>query len=114
MVHVTQNHATPSIGHLFLIGSKTRFPAEYPWLMGGDDRYNEPTIQKCIEAIGMGGGEIGTGIGVNRSRRLDGRVAFNRRFIMRDGTAKCHPMPCDPDILHVEGPVDPSVGVAHR
>ncbi|HOF90065.1 MAG TPA: hypothetical protein PLZ36_18475, partial [Armatimonadota bacterium] len=39
-LHVTQNHAAPSLGHLFLIDHEhTLFPAEYPWLMGGDDRY---------------------------------------------------------------------------
>ena len=30
-----------------------------------------------------------------------------RRFILLDGTAKCHPQPCDPNILQVEGPIDP-------
>ena len=39
-------------------------------------------------------------------------MAFNRRFLMRDGTARTHP-PCrDPNILQCEGPVDPEVGVA--
>jgi hypothetical protein len=42
---------------------------------------------------------------------MDGRVAFNRRFVMRDGTARTHPPRCDPQILHAEGPTDPEVGV---
>jgi hypothetical protein len=44
-------------------------------------------------------------------RAVDGRIAFNRRFVMRDGTARCHPPSCSPEILHVEGPTDPEVGV---
>jgi len=111
MVHVVQNHATPSLGHLFLVGSHTRFPAEYPWIMGGDDRYNAPTIEKCVDAIGLALARLEP-VTLQAGRGIDGRVAFNRRFVMLDGSARCHPASCDPNILHVEGPTDPSVGVA--
>jgi len=111
MVHVVQNHATPSVGHLFLTGSRTRFPSEYPWLMGGDDRYHEPTVAKCIKAIGCAVDNLEP-VTLAAGHGIDGRVAFNRRFVMRDGTARCHPEACDPAILHVEGPTDPEVAVA--
>lgn len=112
MVHVLQNHASPSLGHLFLADErKTRFPPEYPWLMGGDDRYNEPTVAACIEAIGQALANLEPAT-LAAGHGVDGRVAFNRRFVMRDGTTKCHPNWCDPDILHVEGPTDPEVAVA--
>ncbi len=111
MVHVVQNHASPSIGHCFLIGPTTRFPAAYPWLMGGDERYDLPTVEKCVDAIGQALGKLEP-VTLHAGRGIDGRVAFNRRFVMRDGTAVCHPPQCSPEILHVEGPIDPSVGVA--
>lgn len=111
MVHVVQNHATPSVGHCFLVGSHTRFPDAYPWLKGGDDRFNAPTVAKCVDAIGLALGRLEP-VTLQAGRGVDGRVAFNRRFIMRDGAARCHPVPCDPNILHVEGPTDPAVGVA--
>lgn len=111
MLHVVQNHASPSLGHLFLTGRTTRFPAEYPWLMGGDDRYNEPTVERCIEAIGNAIANLAPAT-LQVGHGIDGRVAFNRRFVMRDGTTRCHPAACDPNILHVEGPTDPEVAVA--
>ena len=111
MVHVVQNHAAPALGHLFLTGARTRFPAEYPWLMGGDDRYHAPTADKCVEVIGRAVANLEPAT-LEVGRGMDGRVAFNRRFVMRDGTARCHPSTCDPAILHVEGPTDPEVGVA--
>ncbi len=111
MVHVTQNHASPSLGHLFLTGAKTHFPPEYPWLMGGDDRYNEPTVARCIEAVGRAAASLEP-VTLAAGHGVDGRVAFNRRFVMRDGATRCHPPSCDPSILHVEGPTDPEVAVA--
>lgn len=108
MLHVTQNHATPSLGHAFLPGPRTHFPPEYPWLMGGDDRYNEPTEERCMQAIEEALGKL-TPVSVQAGHGIDGRIAFNRRFVMRDGTALCHPQACDPNILHVEGPTDPEV-----
>jgi neutral ceramidase len=111
LLHVTQNHAAPSVGHLFLVGRRTRFPEGHDWLKGGDDRYNEPTVRACLDAVARAM-ERREPVTLAVGHGVDGRVAFNRRFVMRDGTTRCHPPVCDPNILHVEGPTDPEVAVA--
>ena len=110
MIHILQNHASPSIGNHFCRDTCNLFPAEHQWLRGGDPRYNEPAVRGAIEAIGQALKNL-TPVSVAAGRAIDGRSAFNRRFVMRDGTAVCHPPTCSPNILHVEGPTDPEVGV---
>ncbi len=112
MVHVVQNHAAPSLGHFFVCNEDDQglFPSEYPWLLGGDDRYNPIAFDGVLAAIGQALDTLQP-VTVQVGRGVDGRVAFNRRFIMRDGTARTHPPLCDPHILQCEGPIDPEVGV---
>jgi len=42
---------------------------------------------------------------------FEGKLSFNRRFVMREGGTRMHPPPGSTDILYQEGPVDPEVGV---
>ncbi|MCE9589721.1 MAG: hypothetical protein K8S99_04275 [Planctomycetes bacterium] len=104
----TQTHSAPSLGNNFIRDSCELMPQG--WLRGGDDRYNEPTVTAIVDAIARAAAAC-VPVSVSVGRAMDGRVAFNRRFVMRDGTAVCHPASCDPRILHVEGPTDPEVGV---
>jgi hypothetical protein len=110
IIHITQNHATPSIGNHFCRDDCHIFPSEHQWLRGGDERYNGPAVAGVLEAIGEAIEQLEP-VTVAAGRAVDGRVAFNRRFVMRDGTALCHPGTCNPDVLHVEGPTDPEVSV---
>ena len=109
--HVVQNHATPTIGHCFTQNKRSLMPPEYPWLNGGDDRYNEPCVKACLAAVDKAVSNLEP-VTLKVGRGMDGRVAFNRRHVMRDGTARSHIVACDPELLHVEGPADPEVGVA--
>jgi len=112
MFHVVQNHGTPSFGKIFTENKKNKMPPEYPWLDYGEDKkYNNKFIQQCIKAVRSAVNSMEP-VSLYAGRGVDGRVAFNRRFIMRDGTAKTHPSKCDPNILFSEGPIDPEVGVA--
>jgi hypothetical protein len=111
MVHVTQNHAAPSIGNHMCRDSCTLIPDKHYWLRGGDANYVEPAIAAVVAAIGEALHKL-TPVTVAAGRTTDGRVAFVRRYVMRDGTSRCQPPLCSPDILHVEGPADPEVGVA--
>ena len=110
MIHTTQNHAAPSLGHLIIWDEPQLFPKDFPWLRGGDDAYIEPTIQNILTGMGEAIAKLAP-VTVASGRGIDGRVAFNRRFVMRDGTAMCNPPPADPRILYCEGPADPEVGV---
>ncbi len=111
MVHVVQNHAAPSVGHFFCWEDDCRwFPKEYPWLKGGDERYNTVAVEGTLKAIELALAAVQPAT-LQVARGVDGRVAFNRRFIMRDGTGRSHPPLCSPDILCNEGPIDPEVGV---
>jgi len=110
MVHATQNHAAPSIGNHMCRDEWPLIPAEHDWLRGGDARYNEPALAGMLDAIGKAIGNL-TPVTVAAGRAIDNRVAFNRRYIMRDGSHVCQPSQCDPEIVQVEGPADPEVGV---
>ncbi|MFA0752301.1 MAG: hypothetical protein IMHGJWDQ_000048 [Candidatus Fervidibacter sp.] len=50
-------------------------------------------------------GKVGVGVG------HENRLAFNRRFVMRNGCHQTHPGKGNPDILRPAGPTDPDVGV---
>jgi hypothetical protein len=50
---------------------------------------------------------------VSYAREEERRLAFNRRFWMRDGTVGWNPGKRNTDIIRPAGPIDPEVGVVH-
>jgi len=110
MIHPVQNHAAPTIGNHMIQGKSQWVTPDLDWLRGGDDRYNLLAVERILEAVGKANDSLQPArIGSNSG--IEARVAFNRRCVMRDGTAKTHPPKGSPDILYVEGPIDPEVGV---
>ncbi len=64
------------------------------------------TIQAVCEAHrALSAARAGAGSGV------EDKVAFNRRFRMRNGLSYTHPGQGNPDIIEPAGPIDPQVGV---
>jgi neutral ceramidase len=97
MVACTHNHACPAVIER---GSFKR-----------EGRYIESLVKKSIEALVKAASrveraETGAGYG------FEGRISFNRRFIMKDGTVITQPPPDRLDeVLANEGVIDPGVGV---
>ena len=111
LVHSVQNHSAPAIGNAAVNDAYTGIPPDLWWLRSGDERYNEPAISGIVEAIGQAQGRLEP-VTLRTGRTVDGRVAFNRRFVLRDGAAVAHPWGKDAEqVLYVEGPTDPEVGV---
>jgi neutral ceramidase len=72
------------------------------WLEG----FPERAAQAVIEAMDdLEPCEIAGGVS------LEDRIAFNRRYRMKDGTVQTNPGYRNPDIIEPAGPIDPEVGV---
>jgi len=110
MVHPVQNHAAPALGHHAIRDECKRIPPELWWLRGGDDRYNPYAVERIMKAVRIANDSLQP-VRIGSVSGLEARVAFNRRFVMRDGTVKTHPRCADPNILYAEGPMDPELGV---
>ena len=110
MVFATQNHAAPGLGDCFVFNDFSYMPDELAWLRGGDDRYNPIVVERATEAAVRANDQLQP-VSIGAASGIESRVAFNRRFVMRDGTAATHPANSDPRIRYAEGPIDPEVGI---
>lgn len=97
MVSATHNHAGPAVGN---VGDSRR-----------DAGYVESLVEKCAQAFGVAlAGMQPAEAGFHHV--FEAEVGYNRRVIMRDGTARCQELfSQNPDCLCIEGPVDPEVAV---
>ena len=111
MVHSLQIHSAPAVGNAAVTDGYAGIPPDFWWLRSGDARYNEPAIAGIVQAIGAAQARLQP-VALRFAREVDGRAAFNRRFILRDGAAVAHPHGAQAkQILYCEGPIDPEVGV---
>jgi hypothetical protein len=110
LIHSTQSHAAPAVGP-FMISPRIPLPDDLWFIRGDDPRYNPIAVEGILTAVGEAL-DARQPVMAKAGRWCDGRVAFNRRFVMRDGTGRTHPWPMgDPNILYCEGPIDPEVAL---
>ncbi|MGQ9519015.1 MAG: neutral/alkaline non-lysosomal ceramidase N-terminal domain-containing protein [Candidatus Fervidibacter sp.] len=75
-----------------------------------NENYCQFVAEQIAEAIvkakeNMTDVRLGTAVG------HENRIAFNRRFVMKNGRHQTHPGKGNPDIVRPAGPTDPNVGV---
>jgi hypothetical protein len=117
--------------HSILIGaSHSHSSGPVVWILPGEYDHASPLVKRLayeestlvnpkylarveralIEAICLANDrrvEARAGVG----KGVEGTVAFNRRFLMKDGRTVTHPGQGNPEIVEPAGPVDPDVGV---
>jgi len=114
MVHATQTHSAPSLGY-FMLDETIATPPELEWLRGSESRYFEFAFERIVEAI-VRADEVRQPVRWAVGRGIEGRIAFNRRAVTREGRVMMPPRrwqdPLGPTwMLYLEGPIDPEVGV---
>ncbi len=115
MVHAVQNHSAPSLGVFMVDPEFQGIPPEHEWIKGSEKGYSAWAADRAVEAIvkaheSLQPAQVGMGSGI------EGRMAFNRRAVMRDGKVcmpgNAWPEPLGPThIRYIEGPIDPELGV---
>ena len=109
MIHCVQSHSAARIGEMFGNYQNILSPDLW-WVRGEIPGYNELFIDRVIEGVRQARNAL-LPAKIKFARAIDGRCAFNRRFIMRDGLVKTHPKNCDENILYCEGTVDPEAAL---
>lgn len=116
LVHALQDHSAPTLGS-FMLSDDFKLPKKFEWLRGGDPKYNEITVKKIINAVKTANESLQPAK-MSLGSGMEGRVAFNRRGVTRDGKMRM-PWLWDsrnnplgpPEFCYLEGPADPEVGV---
>ena len=114
IVNCTQNHASPSVGHCFCLDESIWRQwvrgGDLEWVLGGDQGYNVVFHERALSVIGDALGRLQP-VTAHAARGTEGRIAFNRRTVMRDGSGAMHAAAGDPNVMYVEGPADPEVSI---
>lgn len=115
LVCATQTHSAPTLGHIMVDPDFPALPPEFEFLRGGEAAYYDWALPRAIEAVRLAAErlepvEIAAGSGI------EGRFAFNRRAVGRNGQVgmpgRRWDNPLGPTwIRYLEGPMDPEVGV---
>jgi len=112
MVHATQTHNAPAMGDFMIGRGFPDVPEEFAWVRGNDAAYDAHAVERSVEAVRLAGAAMQP-VAVGAESGIEGRLAFNRRMVMRDGTAAMarSGSQIDPRSRHLEGPADPELGV---
>ena len=109
MIHCVQSHSAARVGGMFDDPEGILAPDLW-WVRGETPAYNRLFMDRVLAGVAQAAGAMAPAR-AKFARTLEGRCAFNRRFIMRDGTVKTHPGHCNEDALYCEGPVDPEASM---
>ena len=109
VIHCVQSHSAARVGGMFDDPEGILTPDLW-WVTGNTPAYNELFTNAVMDGVAQAFERMVPAT-ARFARAIDGRCAFNRRFIMRDGTAKTHPGRCNEEVLYCEGPVDPEVSL---
>jgi len=113
IIHVTQTHTAPALGHFMFDQDFANIPEKHEWVRGSDSPYAEFAMEKIIDAIGIAAENL-QAVEIGITWALEGRLAFNRRAVTKDANVT---MPLRQwrdkrgcaDFLYLEGPMDPQV-----
>ncbi len=109
VIHCVQSHSAARVGGMFDDPEGLLTPDLW-WVRGETPAYNE-LFTKALKRGVAEAAERLVPVTAKFARAVDSRCAFNRRFIMRDGTVKTHPGHCNEEVLYCEGPVDPEASL---
>jgi hypothetical protein len=73
-------------------------------------KYRRDLTDNIVAAIGQANSSLRP-VEINCGYAEEGRISFNRRFHMKDGSVRFNPGELNPDIVRPAGPVDPQVGI---
>jgi len=75
----------------------------------GDDPYTEWLVDRLADGVRIAW-QAREPVEVGWGHATEGRVVFNRRYRMKDGTVQTNPGLRNPEVVEPVGPVDPEVG----
>lgn len=115
MVHATQTHSAPPIGHFMVDPDFPELPREFEWVRGGDSAYSAWAAERAVGAVGVALDRLEP-VEMAAASGSDGRWVANRRAVTMDGgitmTTGIWAQPSGRQtIRYIEGPTDPEVGV---
>ncbi len=105
MISATHTHSGP------FIPGRGSFDDEFGRNMPVVAKFREQLPQQIAAAVALAAADLQPAR-VFAGRGEEGSVAFNRRFLMKDGSIRTNPGSNNPDIVRPVGPIDPTVAVA--
>ena len=117
MIHGTHTHSAPSMGAYMLDpDTPVELGPEHDFIRGASHSYSQFAADGAIEAAVRASERMQPGkMAVGAGRRTD--LAYNRRMIVGPGKEALMPFPghsreLNATFRHLEGPIDPEIGVA--
>ncbi len=114
LVHATHSHSSGPTG-MVLPGEydhASPFVQElaYKKSSAADPKYLKLVEEQVVSGVSEAWEKLAP-VSYDVDRGSEDRVAFNRRFLMKNGMTVTHPRAGNPDIVKPAGPIDPEVGV---